>query len=67
VRVLHLAASTMESRVQEALEELLEGGQAFDYAVVRAMVTPERPTVPEIRIGTPDLGTYDQLIAEAGR
>jgi hypothetical protein len=67
VRVLHLAASTMESQVETALDELLGRDESFDYAAVRAVVTPERPSVPEIRIGTPDLGIYDQLIAEAGR
>jgi len=67
VRVLHLAASTMESQVEAALDELLGREEPFDYAAVRAVVTPERPSVPEIRIGTPDLGVYDQLIAEAGR
>ncbi len=67
VRVLHLAASTMESQVEAALDELLGREEPFDYAAVRAVVTPERPCVPEIRIGTPDLGIYDQLIAEAGR
>ena len=67
VRVLHLAASTMESQVEAALDELLRRKEPFDYAAVRAVVTPERPSVPEIHIGTPDLGVYDQLIAEAGR
>ncbi len=67
VRVLHLAASTMESQVEAALDELLGREEPFDYAAVRAVVTPGRPSVPEIRIGTPDLGIYDQLIAEAGR
>lgn len=67
VRVLHLAASTMESRVETALEELLGRGESFDYAAVRAVVTPERPSVPEIQIGKPDLGVYDQLVAEVGR
>jgi len=67
VRVLHLAASTMESQVEAALDELLGGKEPFDYAAVRAVVTPERPSVPVIHIGTPDLGVYDQLIAETGR
>jgi hypothetical protein len=67
VRVLHLAASTMESQVESALDELLDRGQSFDYAAVRALVRPERPAIPEVRIGTPDLGIYDQLIAEVGR
>ncbi len=52
---------------EAALEELLGRKESFDYAAVRAVVKPERPTVPEIRIGTPDLAVYDHLIAEAGR
>jgi len=67
VRVLHLAAKTMESSVESALDQLLSCEEPFDYAAVRAVVTPERPSVPEVRIGTPDLGAYDRLIAEAGR
>ncbi len=67
VRVLHLAASTMESRVEAALDELLGRDEPFDYAAVRELVTPDRPTVPQLSIGTPDLKRYDQLIAEAGR
>jgi hypothetical protein len=57
----------MESRVESALDQLLKREEPFDYAAVRAAVTPERPSIPEVRIGTPDLGVYDQLIAEAGR
>ena len=67
VRVLHLAASTMESKVEAALKELLGSDEPFDYAAVRSVVTPERPSVPEIHIGKPNLGIYDDLIAEAGR
>ena len=40
VRVLHLAASTMESQVEAALDELLGREEPFDYAAVRAVVTP---------------------------
>jgi hypothetical protein len=67
VRVLQLAAKTMESRVESALDQLLQREEPFDYAAVRHLVTPERPPVPEVRIGTPDLGAYDRLIAETGR
>ena len=67
VRVLHLAASTMESRVETALDELLDRDEPFDYASVRSIVTPERPTVPQVAIGAPDLTSYDRLIAGAGR
>src|SRR5258706_8667752 len=42
VRVLHLAASTMEITVERTLAELLERGEQFDYAAVRAVASPER-------------------------
>ena len=67
VRVLHLAASTMESQVETALSELLERNQPFDYVMLKEMVEPVRPDIPEILIAAPDLKIYDQLIAEAGR
>jgi hypothetical protein len=63
VRVLHLAASTMEVQVARALDELLGGGGAFDYAAVRARVRPERAAVPQVQIGAPDLAAYDGLLA----
>jgi hypothetical protein len=63
VRVLHLAASTMESIVEKALAELLASGTPFDYAAVKAVAKPERPVIPEITIPAPDLGIYDQLLA----
>jgi hypothetical protein len=66
VRVLHLAASTMESQVDAALAELLERGEPFDYAAVQAAVTPERPAIPEVRIAAPDLTIYDRLVAGSG-
>ena len=36
VRILHLAASTMETTVEKRLTELLASGQPFDYADVKA-------------------------------
>jgi hypothetical protein len=63
VRVLHLAASTMEADVEGALEMLLERGDPFDYAAVRALAAPHTSAVPEIAIGAPDLGAYDALLA----
>ena len=35
VRILHLAATTMESEVDRALGLLLEAGTPFDYAAVQ--------------------------------
>lgn len=63
VRVLHLAASTMQSSVEAALSSLLDAAVPFDYAAVRELVTPVRPPVPTICIGAPDLAAYDALIA----
>ena len=37
VRILHLAATTMEATVDSALPLLLEAGQPFDYAEVREL------------------------------
>jgi hypothetical protein len=62
VRILHLAASTMESLVESALASLLESGTRPDYDAVRAIASPEKPTIPTVRIGVPDLAAYDALI-----
>jgi hypothetical protein len=66
VRILHLAASTSELAVTEALTALLERGEAFDYAAVKALAQPAAPAVPEVRIRVPDLGHYDALLAAGG-
>ena len=66
VRILHLAASTLEATVERALEVLLASGEAFDYAAVRARVAPEKPKVPALaELAVPDLGVYDALLGEA--
>lgn len=67
VRILHLAASTMESLVESALVALLDRGEPLDYAAVRAIASPERPAVPAINIGAPDLRVYDGLLARGAR
>lgn len=66
VRILHLAASTMETTVEKALNELLARDAAFDYDAVRALANPERPAIPEVKIADPDLGVYDRLLAAGG-
>jgi len=65
VRILHLAASTLEATVERALAERLASGEAFDYAAVRALAAPETPKVPALAVlATPDLGVYDALLSE---
>jgi hypothetical protein len=66
VRILHLAASTTERSVDDALAALLEKGDTFDYAAVKAIAQPAEPSIPHVEIGKPDLASYDQLIAMGG-
>lgn len=67
VRILHLAASTLESEVEAGLRLLLEGGGRFDYVVVKELVKPEPKRVPEVRIPQPDLSHYDARYLSGGR
>ena len=67
VRVLHLAASTMESSVERALTELLAEGKPFSYTDVRERVAPPKPSVPEIAIPEPDLHVYDAFLVGGER
>ena len=64
VRILHLAATTMESTVDSALALLLEAGEPFDYAMVKELANPAPPRAPVLTLpGTPDLRVYDSLLA----
>ena len=62
VRVLHLAASTMESTVEAALAKLLCSGSAFDYAKVKALASPRPRSVPQLSVPQVDLTQYDLML-----
>ena len=63
VRILHLAATTMEATVDSALSLLLEAGESFDYAEVRDLAEPKVPEAPVlVWSGKPDLKIYDRLL-----
>lgn len=64
VRVLHLAASTSEVLVERSLATLLETDEPWDYASLKSLAQPEAPSVPDVRIGEPDLASYDELLGE---
>lgn len=64
LRVLHLAASTMESDVETALNLLLAGGELVDADQVKALVAPAKATVPELAVPEVDLAAYDALLSE---
>ncbi|MGH7427519.1 MAG: IS21 family transposase [Candidatus Methylomirabilaceae bacterium] len=65
VRILHLAASTMESVVEASLATLLASGEAFDYARVKQLAAPQPQTVPSVSIPKVDLALYDRMLEEA--
>ena len=68
VRILHLAATTMESEVDGALGTLLESGVSFDYAMVRRLSAPPPPPMPELKLpGAVDFGVYDGLLVRGAR
>jgi Mu transposase-like protein len=66
VRILHLAASTMQVDVEAVLAGLLERGERFDFATVKALAAPEKSTVPLVNIPAPDLSVYDRLLVGGG-
>jgi len=66
VRILHLAASTMEATVERAIETLFTRGEPFDYAAVKAIANPEETPVPRLSIGSPNLADYDALLMAGG-
>ena len=65
VRILHLAASTMEGPVERALDTLLKEGKRFDYAAVKAIAVPQPVDVPVVTIGKVDLAQFDRLLGGA--
>ena len=67
VRILHLAASTLEARVEQALSQLLLTGRSFDYAVVQELAAPTPPQIPQLpSLSAPDLNVYDALLQGVG-
>ena len=65
VRILHLAASTMQGPVERALVEMLGRRERFDYAAVKALAAPEPVLVPEVKIGVVDLTVFDRMLGGA--
>jgi hypothetical protein len=62
LRILHLAASTMEAEVEVALELLLEQRAVPRIERVKAVLSPSTPEVPEMPAYEVDLGDYDALL-----
>jgi hypothetical protein len=67
LRLLHLAASTLESEVDAALQLLLEQGLVPDPDTVKELVSPSRPPAPSLAIPDVDLRAFDQLLSEVAQ
>ena len=65
LRILQLAGTTGEARVEEVLRAILDQVGGFDYVTVQAQVAPPMFVVPVIHIPPPDLTLYDALRAGA--
>jgi hypothetical protein len=59
VRILHLAATTTETGVEEVLSALLEHGGLKSWEDVEDRVRPDTPAIPTCQIPVVDLGVYD--------
>ena len=59
VRILHLAATTTETGVEEVLSALLEHGGLKSWEDVEDRVRPDTPAIPTCQIPVVDLGAYD--------
>jgi len=66
VRILHLAASTSEAKVEAVLAELLEKDELRDYAQVRDSLHPEPVVTPAVEIAPVRLESYDECLQTAG-
>jgi len=63
LRILHLAASTMESEVELALDLLLSERRVPTADQVKALASPRRPEGPvDMPVLTVDLEAYDSLL-----
>jgi hypothetical protein len=65
LRILHLAASTLESEVEATLVRLLESGACPNAEAIKRVVAPETIEVPALETPAVDLTSYDGLLAEA--
>lgn len=68
LRILHLAATTMEVDVEAALASLLTSAQPITVSAVKSIVSASAGAieVPDLAALSVDLTAYDALLAEVG-
>ena len=62
MRLLKLAAETMQCEVEATLEQLAEDGEVPRFAIVEAELRPEPQPVPTLTPLIVDLVGYDALL-----
>ena len=64
IRILRLAATTMQCEVEAALVAMLEAGEVPESDAVKARTGAwEPPGCPHVHVTVPDSGTYDTLLS----
>lgn len=66
LRILHLAATTVEHDVEAALQLLLADKQTLTADRVKELVRVELPIIPQLAVLEVDLSGYDCLLSEVG-
>jgi len=66
LRILHLAAGTMQADVELALTILLDQETPFDIDSVKALASPATPSPPDLAPLQPDRHAFDTLLAAGG-
>lgn len=64
LRLLHLAASTTEADVDQAIRDLLSRDELPELEAVAAIAAPRDPERPHVEVPEVDLSTYDHLLCE---
>ena len=64
LRILELAAMTVESTVETALRDLLAAGRLPNADQLRQSIAPETPEIPALAEPIVDLAGYDALLCE---
>ncbi|MGH7484233.1 MAG: Mu transposase domain-containing protein, partial [bacterium] len=67
LRVLHLAAATLQYEVEAAVELLLGEGKLPTFVDVRALISDRKPETPGLAPLSVDLADYDQLLSAEGQ
>ena len=66
LRILHVAATTMESEVETALILLMETGTMFSSAHVKQLIGTKKPIVPMMKSPRVNLTEYNVLLQAKG-